>query len=246
MEKNEMHTCPECQSSEVVKNGINATGKQNYLCKKCHRQFVLHPLTGPIPDETKELIDRLLLERISLAGISRVVNVSESWLQKYVNQKLQEVPRELNCILPPSVQLVIECDELWSFVGKKLVKQWIWIAKDRMTGYVVGLYIGSRGVEGAQGLWDSLPIKYQEHASCYTDFWESYRKIFPAIRHKPVGKESGKTNHIERFNCTLRQRVSRLVRKSLSFSKKLENHIGAIWYFIRHYNETITLKAATA
>jgi insertion element IS1 protein InsB len=24
----------------------------------------------------------------------------------------------------------------------------------------------------------------------------------------------------------------------LSFSKKLENHIGAIWYFIHHYNAT--------
>lgn len=30
--------------------------------------------------------------------------------------------------------------------------------------------------------------------------------------------------------------MSRLVRKTLSFSKSLENHIGAIWYFIHHYN----------
>jgi len=60
--------------------------------------------------------------------------------------------------------------------------------------------------------------------------------IFQSKRHKPVSKDSGKTNHIERFNNTLRQRVSRLVRKTLSFSKKLDNHIGAIWYFIHHYN----------
>jgi len=52
-------------------------------------------------------------------------------------------------------------------------------------------------------------------------------------------KETGKTNHIERFNCTMRQRISRLVRKTLSFSKKLENHIGAIWYFIHHYNASL-------
>jgi hypothetical protein len=37
--------------------------------------------------------------------------------------------------------------------------------------------------------------------------------------------------HIERFNNTLRQRVSRLVRETLSFSKILENHIGAIKFF---------------
>jgi insertion element IS1 protein InsB len=43
---------------------------------------------------------------------------------------------------------------------------------------------------------------------------------------------------IERFNNTLRQRVSRLVRETLSFSKKLANHIGAIKFFICHYNLT--------
>jgi insertion element IS1 protein InsB len=47
-----------------------------------------------------------------------------------------------------------------------------------------------------------------------------------------------KTNHVERFNCTLRQRVSRLVRSTLSFSKKLANHIGAIKSFICDYNLT--------
>lgn len=35
---------------------------------------------------------------------------------------------------------------------------------------------------------------------------------------------------------TLRQRVSRLVRETLSFSKKLAYHIGALKYFICHYN----------
>ena len=57
--------------------------------------------------------------------------------------------------------------------------------------------------------------------------------------HKSVGKGTGLTNRIERFNCTMRQRISRLVRQTLSFSKKLSNHIGAIFYFIHHYNANI-------
>jgi IS1 family transposase len=126
---------------------------------------------------------------------------------------------------------------------KKQEKQWVWIAKDRNTGYIVGLYIGSRGIEGAQGLWNSLPRDYQELADFYTDFWEAYEAVFPETRHYAVGKESGKTNHVERYNCTLRQRISRLVRKTLSFSKKLENHIGAIWYFIHHYNSALAARA---
>ncbi len=54
-----------------------------------------------------------------------------------------------------------------------------------------------------------------------------------------MGKETGKTGYIERLNCTLRQRVSCLVRKTLAFSEKSENHIGAIWNFIHHYNDSL-------
>jgi IS1 family transposase len=59
-----------------------------------------------------------------------------------------------------------------------------------------------------------------------------YVGVIPAAQHQPIGKLARKTNHIERFNNTLRQRVSRLVRSALSFSKTLANHIGAIKYFI--------------
>ena len=51
-------------------------------------------------------------------------------------------------------------------------------------------------------------------AVCYSDFWEAYERVIPSKRHRAVGKETGKTNYIERFNCTLRQRISRLVRKA--------------------------------
>lgn len=49
--------------------------------------------------------------------------------------------------------------------------------------------------------------------------------IFPKKRHKSLGKETRKTSYIESFNYTVSQRVLRLVRKNLSFSKKLENQI---------------------
>ena len=194
-------------------------------------------MKGPISDEKKALIDRLLLERISLAGIARSVGVSECWLQNYVNKKYAEIPREI-IVKKTAGRLIIECDEAWSFVGNKENKQWVWLAMDRDTREIAGIYIGDRSEQSAQKLWDSLPLIYRQQAMCYTDFWAAYGAIFPINRHIPVGKESGKTNHIERFNNTLRQRVSRLVRKALSFSKKLENHIGAIWNFIHHYNAT--------
>jgi IS1 family transposase len=38
-----------------------------------------------------------------------------------------------------------------------------------------------------------LPAVYRQCAVSYTDFWEAYEAIFPAKRHLPVGKETGKT-----------------------------------------------------
>lgn len=130
---------------------------------------------------------------------------------------------------------MIECDELWSFVGNKGNQYWVWLALDRETREIVGCHLGSRDEQGAIGLWQSLPNCYLD-AETYTDFWKAYTAIFYDKTLYQVGKETGLTNHVERFNNTLRQRVSRLVRKTLSFSKKPENHIGAVWYFIHHYN----------
>jgi len=61
-----------------------------------------------------------------------------------------------------------------------------------------------------------------------------YEGVIPAAQHRAISKLARKTNHVERFHNTLRQRVSRLVREALSFSKKLANHIGAIKIFICH------------
>ena len=216
-----------------------------YQCNSCGRQFVENPQNKIIDDETKNLIDKLLLEKLSLAGIARATDVSEPWLQEYVNEKYAAVPRKVEVTDKPKGRLTIQCDEMWSFVQNKDNKQWIWLAIDQNTKECIGAYVGSRDRVGAQGLWDSLPAVYRQCAVAYTDFWASYEEVFPSTRHKAVGKETGKTNHIERFNNTLRQRISRLVRKTLSFSKKLKNHIGAIWYFIHDYNASIRAQLAT-
>lgn len=133
-------------------------------------------------------------------------------------------------------KLTVQLDEMWSFVSSKDCKQWIWLAIDSDTRQIVGVYIGDRTRQSAKWLWQSLPSVYRQYAVCYTDFWEVYEQVIPSKRHRAVDKETGKTSYIERFNHTLRQRVGRLVRKTLSFSKKLSNHIGAVWYFVHHYN----------
>jgi len=228
--------CPSCGSLHTIKNGSTHNGKSKCQCNQCGRQFVLNPSQKTVSEETKQLIDRLLLERLSLRGIERATGVSWSWLQNYVNDKFAAVPRQISISEKARGKLTIECDELWSFVFSKKNKFYVWLAIDRKTREIVGCYIGDRSRASAKKLWASLPAVYRQCAVAYTDFWVSYEKVIPCKRHRAVGKETGQTNHIERLNNTLRQRISRLVRKSLSFSKNVENHIGAIWYFIHDYN----------
>lgn len=66
-------SCPRCDSNRIVKNGFIHNGNQNFLCKDCNRQFVLNPKNKVIGEETKDLIDKLLLEKLPLAGIARIL-----------------------------------------------------------------------------------------------------------------------------------------------------------------------------
>src|SRR5262249_172421 len=106
----------------------------------------------------------------------------------------------------------------------------------RRTRQIVGYWLGTdRSAASCQLFRDSIAPSYQ---GCQTvsDFLESYPVIFPAETHQCVGKETGETNHIERWNLTLRQRIARFCRKTLSFSKSWLMHYIAVTFFVERYN----------
>ena len=142
---------------------------------------------------------------------------------------------------PSKERPILEIDELWSFVHHKGQKVWIWRAFERQTGNIVGIAFGDRSVETGRALWQSLPADYRKRAVISTDEHKRYPCFLPKKRHRPSKKGSGKTNRIERFNNTLRQRCANLVWKTLSFSKNVLLHEIRIRMFIEHYNETISL-----
>jgi insertion element IS1 protein InsB len=135
-------------------------------------------------------------------------------------------------------RLEVEADEMASFVQKKAHKPWIWIAMDATSRQVMAFHVGDRSRKSVQRLWAKSPHAYRQHATFDTDQYVVYEGLIPAAQHRAISTLARTTNHLERFNNTLRQRVSRLVREALSFSKKLANHIGAIKLFICHYNLT--------
>jgi len=229
--------CPSCHSTNIKKNGHTHYGKQNHRCNCCGRQFVLnnkHTKTAWL----KSLIKKALKERISLRGICRIFGVSLTWLQSFAHLFWEQTPKDLG-LRPTLIKRIkrlqvfgIQADELWSFVQKKKNKRWIWVAYDPVHRFVVAYHFGGRGKKAAKQFWTKIPSVLK---SCHfeTDDWEAYQSIIPNAQHK-VGKDL--TFYIEGFNATIRARVSRLVRKSLSFSKVDKWHNLAIGWFFWQFN----------
>ena len=88
-----MRSYPSCGSEKVIKNGSIHNEKSKFSCKECRRQFIENPSNKIIPQETWNLFNKLLLEKISSAGISRVTGISEVWLQNYINKNYEDVPK---------------------------------------------------------------------------------------------------------------------------------------------------------
>ena len=139
-------------------------------------------------------------------------------------------------LLPPEAEEVLELDELWSYVGNKNNPVWIWIVLCRRTRQVVAWMWGDRSANTCEQLWAHVPANYK-HAFCYSDLLAAYQKVLDPRQHQACTKQEGQTNHIERFNLTLRQRLARFVRKTLAFSKSLLMHIVVLRLFFHSYNQ---------
>ena len=86
-----------------------------------------------------------------------------------------------------------------------------------------------------RALHERIPPDYRCRAT-RSDFWPAYDAVFPKRTHRLCGKGEGETCYVERWNCALRQRLGRFVRKTLSFSKCERMHQVALRLFVHRYN----------
>ena len=170
-----------------------------------------------------------------MRGVARVFKVSRNTLSAWMQEMSAALPELTNTLATAQEDDVLELDELWSFVFRKSNKRWVWLALCRRTRQIVAFVIGDRSEKTCRNLWERIPEAYR---SCrtFSDYWDAYQMVFPEQTHSSVGKKSGETNHIERWNNTLRQRLGRFVRKTLSFSKSERFHEMALAIFIHRYN----------
>lgn len=179
-----------------------------------------------IPQKNASASCAPIMNAVLCAGC-RAPSVSPDKLSPRGSKKEATLPELQETLIEPDPAepeaTTLELDELWSFVLKRSNKRWIWIALCRATRQIVAYVIGDRSRATCQKLWETIPAAYRT-AHCFSDFWEAYQLVIPAEQHTVAGKETGLTAHVERWNNTLRQRLGRFVRKSLSFSKSEAMH----------------------
>ena len=230
-----LEKCPCCSSENIVKNGFTKGGNQRVLCHDCLKSRVLHRKCSQ--DFDFEAVRRSFLERMSLCGVSRVFLISYYQVYKELNLCFLLLPNFKSHVFENKhLTDIIEFDELCGFCQKKKNKQWIWAAFSRNTRQIVAYVIGDRSEITFRRLIRKIPIEYLKCQS-FSDYWKSYAILKAKGNHQQVGKESGQTNHIERYWATLRARITRYVRKSLSFSRKLKYHHLVTKLFIIDYNQ---------
>ncbi|MDD9953192.1 MAG: IS1 family transposase [Candidatus Woesearchaeota archaeon] len=139
--------------------------------------------------------------------------------------------------MPARPDDIVEYDELWTYVGSKQQRVWLWIALCRRTTQVVAYHLGDRTHDAFNTFYHSVPPAY---AGCrsHSDGFTTYKQI-SKYYHTCKKKKSGRTARVEGFNNKLRQRLSRLTRKTCSFSKNLTMHEIVIRLFLQEHNEAI-------
>jgi IS1 family transposase len=169
------------------------------------------------------------------------MGVSMSWLMPFAEQVWGKTPADLganynwlNRLSDKQLQSIeLQIDEMWSFVDFKKNKKWIWAVYCPATKQVIAMHIGKRSKADLKTILDKIPERLRQNCKFATDHFESYYQLIPRDQHR-LGKEF--TYYIEGYFAGVRARVSRLVRKALSSSKDLNNHVAAIRYFLWQRN----------
>ena len=115
-------TCHSCRI-EAKRFGKDRKGTQRFRCNQCSKTF-LEPLDKPLdgmylPLDKAELILNMLLEGSSVSSVERITDVHHATILKLLvlaGEKCERIMAEKVRNVPVSD---VQCDEIWSYVGKK-------------------------------------------------------------------------------------------------------------------------------
>ena len=87
--------------------------------------------------------------------------MSMPWLLEFISSLIKELPENLNAEVVAEDDeievVVLEADELWSYVGSKENPQWLWLVMDSKTRQIIAMQVGPRNKQTAEKLFHKLP-----------------------------------------------------------------------------------------
>ena len=132
----------------------------------------------------------------------------------------------------------------------------MWLAIEVHTKLIISYLVGKRDGEAAMAFLDDIRRRVINRPHITTDAFAPYADAVYAafgannVDYVMMNKKAGEyttqlgnpdldqvtTNHIERFNLTVRTQLRRHTRRTNAHSQKLGNHRAAIALLIAHYN----------
>ncbi len=187
-------TCHSCRI-ECKRKGRDRKGTQRYQCRQCSKTF-LEPKQKQLdnmylPMEKAEMVLRMLLEGNSVSSVERITDVHHTTILKLLVLAGEKCER----ILAEKIQKIqvrdIECDELWSFVGKKqkrvrpdddqnLGDAYTFVAIERHSKLVLNIAMGKRDKATTDVFIEGLRhATAHSHFQITTDGFQPYKTAIP-------------------------------------------------------------------
>ena len=150
--------CPNCQI-RCANFGKHRNGLRRFRCKQCRKSFTEpheNVLNGMyLPLDKAEAVLKMLLEGNSVSSVERITEVHHATILKLLVLAGEKCER----IMAEKIRNVevrdVECDELWSFIGKKQKRVrpeddqnmgdcYVFVCIERHTKLVLNIAMGKR------------------------------------------------------------------------------------------------------
>ena len=168
--------CRRCGSEQVRKNGSSG-GRTKYQCKACAFQGYVHP-AGPGRAVRYARVDQLGRAQFAAqhrAGHGRFAHDHGQAGKKKCSCQVRPCPACGRKKAQRRVWEALELDEMWTYVGQRRRKVWLWLAVERASRRIVAWVLGRRDAATARRLWQALPGRYRRH-------WLVLHRPVPGLR----------------------------------------------------------------
>lgn len=151
-------TCPTCKA-EAQRFGTNRNGSQRFRCVECKKTFSAKPtdrIEGSYIEMARvEKVLQLLLEGCSVRAIERISGLHRDTILKLLVAAGEKCEKLLGRLIVNVPVKDVECDEIWSFIGKKQKAleedddpnygdAYCFVAMERNTKLVLNFALGKR------------------------------------------------------------------------------------------------------